>query len=219
MNYYTELFLVPGNSRGAVVFDGCSNQFMQKAKKLLKTLKGKIPAACVSFSNKDEKIIQQFVSAIADGDKLKEFIIARTYVDTKIFSELFKVVADENFKNLESAQKLKQQVERGVEIFNNGKVEEFAEYYCETPLYEQVFQNLVNGTRSWELNIFINQVNNIALQIAINNHIDHRKNYNVKVFSNLDRFCTYRTHGGYVLENVHDYSSQKPFEIEDGCSV
>ena len=219
MNYYTELYLVPGNSHGAHIFHGCAEPFMNEAFRLLTTQKGSASAVCVKFGKEDEKIVEDFSKVLVYRDRdlfnqaSRELFIARTYVDTKIFDQIFKSISDKNLSNSEFIELMREPVRLGMKMFEQRDYSSFEDYYKSIMLSNFVFGKVASRPRSWELCIFEKDLDNLAMQIAINNHIDHIKNYNVKVFTNQKFLKTYYNEGGMLLEGTHDYTYAEPFEI------
>ncbi len=217
MNSLEKQYFIPGETRDNFVFLNCKEDFFNKARKCLSKNNGKIPSVCIDFSKSDTEKLQPFMNAFEEQSK--RMILARTFVNTKVFNSFFRSFREKNFNFSEEvsdeALTLEQNVLNGEKVFENGNVKKFIDYYIDINFFlnSDNLKRLAGGGHKFELNIFEKDVEDVFIQRAINNFLSCRSPFSIKVFSNQNDFCIYVDENNNLIEQVHDYMDTEPFDL------
>ena len=155
----------------------------------------------IKFNNSDDKITKK-VSDLFEED-WKKLSIIRAFVVAKILKELYKklkITEFEDYCNLE-------EINEGINNFYSLDKEKIIDFYKIIP-FPDIIEKITRQCKDKkvEINFLITTDLNEYVQKNINNFINSREPYLVRIISSLNRISTYLDTSNNLIESPHDYS-------------
>lgn len=192
--YFKKQYLTVGNTYDNYIFRNCPNDFLISAEEFLsKSTNGVKPCNIKIGRVEQEKIERVLLNCEYFW---QETTIASYYITTLIMAELFKGIDEKQYLSLQSQ----------LQNFKENDFKQIMQNYlgdCFMP-FDVAEQSKKLG-RKIELNIFLFNMDDLALQQAINTFVSCREPYSVKIFTNNERLTTYYDERGDLIQSPHDY--------------
>ena len=186
---YKNYYLTCGVTKDNFIFENCSTEFLNKAFLYLsKPANNVIPInikLTTSLSDRLKKTLNNF------EDVLHKKLIARDFICSLIMLEI-KKNKNEVIDELNSI----------IKAILNCNIAEIKKYHTICPMPFEITKEFKKN--NFELNFFIENINDKFLTQAINNFVSSREPYSVKIFTN-NNLSTYYDQLGNKIECPHDY--------------
>ena len=192
-DYYKNAYLTVGVTRDNFLIENCSDDFIELAKKSLSINQNDFKSLVVTIDKNLQLNLEKSLNLYEDS--IHKEIISRDFVSSLIIREILKYTKDDN--ELES-------IENGIRNVLSGNPDRLREFISHAPMPYIVDWKL-RKLGKCELNMFIQDIDNIFLQRAINSYLASRTKYSIKLFNNNSSLCTYYAEGGVLIQSPHDY--------------
>lgn len=205
-SYFEKSFLNSDKMKGNFVINDCSQEFMELSKEKLSNTTSKIKPPIVIFEKKHSKFLKNSLSKCINEDM--KYYCARTYLSSKLSVSIMNAT---NISQIASGCILKDFKEL-ISIIESGDMTKFLS--SKTLSLLDTYDELIKSIN--EIHIFLNEINDIYLQKAINDLIFTDKTFSLKIFTSLP-FATLSTSDNFILETPYHYLnySSKIFEVDD----
>lgn len=189
---FRQRFLIAGNTYDNFLFEDCSYEFIEEAEKSLKQSKGEVKSCNIKIDKEIEKRLAVIFSKCETS--LQESFFARDYINSLL---MYQILDDNNEKQTI--------LKEAVSTIENGDFERAKQYHAKTPLIYDIDVASKIKNRKLELNIFLIDTQNIAIQQAINNLLSARLPFSIKIFTTNTTLPCYYDQAGNLVQFPHDY--------------
>ena len=199
--YYVDEYLTSGKTRDNFVFLGCSDKFMDGAKRLLSKDNFSVKSCIFTLTDSEEKCVARTLDLCSSD--LQKKLLARDYVCTKI---MYNLLYGQKGKEAES-----QIFSDGIKAILCGDIKGAKSFHLKAPFQHDIAE--FNKSNKIELNMFLTNTSNVYLQQAINNFLSSREPYSIKVFTTNKNFATYYDQSGNLIMSPDDYMTKNPIDM------
>lgn len=189
--YFKQHFLTAGNSYDNFLFQKCPYQLVEEAEKSLKSSGENVKSYQIKINRETEAALANIFSKC--DNELQETLVARDYINSLF---MLQIIDDKNQKSI---------LQEIVVAIESGDFEKFKQFHVYAPLIFDIDKASRSKNRKLELNIFLVDTQNVALQKAINNFLSARLPFSIKIFTTNAVLPCHYDQSYTVVQCPHDF--------------